>query len=217
MVFLHLTLFAVAVSLVLYTDFRIIRTGITTRDLKVTHKSVIILLASLWISGLLLIYTDTKFSLETILLQPKLLLKLTCVCALTLNGFLIHRVAFKKLTRSSSLTLIEAAVLSIAGLFSTANWLAATYIGSANFLGEFSILTLLTWYFTFLLMTFTVAILFCPIVKERLNKQRQVRRANTCVLPGKLTTSSSTLETRRFNTLLNSTQSDRDMCNHRRY
>jgi hypothetical protein len=137
LLFLHLLAFAAAFVGVAFGDHALFaRSRIRTELLHSASRVVVAALASLWITGLLIVAVDTGFAWQPLESRPKLLAKLSVVLALTANGVLLHRWVFPRLVPGRAATreqaLREAGLASLLGGFSAASWLTAAFIGLAK-------------------------------------------------------------------------------------
>lgn len=86
---------AFAIVAVLREDMALLTARrIDTMRLADTERLLTRLIALLWLSGLALIVLDIGFDAAALLAKPKLAAKLTVVSLLTINGLLLHRIAF---------------------------------------------------------------------------------------------------------------------------
>ena len=91
----HIIAFALALATILKEDMRLLRAKrIDSASLLATAKLVQWLLLALWMTGVPMIMMDVGTDVSLLLSKPKLLAKLMVVGALTLNGTLLHLVAF---------------------------------------------------------------------------------------------------------------------------
>lgn len=135
LLFLHLLMFAVALSTVVQADLAILRGRLAEAGLPASARSLALWLLGLWLTGLALIGLDTGFDPAVLAGKPKLLAKLTVVGLLSLNGLALHCLAFPVLqavgTGASANGLRTCALL---GAVSTVSWLFASFVGSARFI-----------------------------------------------------------------------------------
>jgi hypothetical protein len=177
----HLILCALAISAVLKADISIMAGRYSATALRSTANTISLLLMALWATGLGVIYLDTGFAPAILLTKSKLLLKLMCVVALTINGVLLHRLSFPLLTRADqSLTIPESILLVGTGAVSTSHWMLAAFVGLAKPLGRLPFETLLAAYGLFCACVLTAALFFVPLLLNRLSPpQASVRPAYT--------------------------------------
>src|SRR5277367_1381343 len=95
----HIIAFALAIATVLKEDVYILRAKrIDPDSLLATAKLVKWLLLALWVTGVPMVIMDIGIDISLLLGKPKLLAKLIVVGALTLNGILLHLIAFPMVT-----------------------------------------------------------------------------------------------------------------------
>ena len=112
LIYAHLLAFAAAVAAIAFGDFAIFAgQRVNTALLKQSARIVTLALAALWMTGLGIIWLDTQFALDAIAGKPKLLAKLAVVSLLSLNGVLLHRLAFPRITRSRAGTRLPCMML----------------------------------------------------------------------------------------------------------
>ena len=101
LIYAHLLAFAAAVAAIAFGDFAIFAgQRVNTALLKQSTRIVSLALAALWMTGLGKIWLDTQFVIDAIAGKPKLLAKLAAVSRLSLNGVLLHRLAFPRIMQS---------------------------------------------------------------------------------------------------------------------
>ncbi|MDE2372081.1 MAG: hypothetical protein KGN16_24135 [Burkholderiales bacterium] len=171
LVYAHLLLCVFALHTVLSLDWRLLHSRISARELERRHRTVIWLLAGLWLSGLLVTGIDLDFNPGLLLNKPKLIAKLGCVTMLTLNGVLMHAWCMPRLAGRSPLRRGEAVALLLAGGFSTVSWLMAAFFGIARPLATWPVAGLLGLWAAALLVAVPVAL----ILADRLYRRRQGR------------------------------------------
>lgn len=175
-VYLHLLASALALALVLGADWRILRNSFTLEALDQTARHASIALAALWFTGLALVYFDTAMNPFLIADNPKLLLKLVVVIALTLNGLVLHTVSFPILAGNAELRWSESIALCITGTLSTSHWVLAAFVGIARPLGQWPLKALLLGYVLYVVATLSVAITCVPLLRRHINEYRRMRR-----------------------------------------
>lgn len=132
--FAHALAFGVAIAAVLREDAALLRhRTVDARRLARTGRTLAVALAVLWLSGLALIALDVGGEVAALADRPKLVAKLAVVTALTLNGLLLHRVAFPLLGRAQALRASHLLLCTALGAFSTTSWLYAAFIGLSRF------------------------------------------------------------------------------------
>ncbi|HYC63201.1 MAG TPA: hypothetical protein VEC14_00605 [Reyranellaceae bacterium] len=131
--FVHIVAVCVATGAVILQDVALVRTGrLDFAQLTQTANLVKLCLIALWISGLSIIWIDTAGNLALALNKPKLVSKLTVVALLTLNGALLHAVAFPALMSRRPPSHRRATLCAVLGAISTATWLYAAFLGIAH-------------------------------------------------------------------------------------
>lgn len=163
----HLVLCVFALSAVLKTDFALVFGEFSRKKLESTAHNISILLVLLWATGLAIIYIDTGFQPEVLATKSKLVLKLLCVCALTINGLVLHRISFPVLTSNSDqISVGESVLLVITGALSTSHWLLAAFIGMSKPLARLPAQTLFGAYGMFLMTVIITSLFFIPILSR---------------------------------------------------
>jgi len=132
--FAHLIAFALAFAAILAEDLALLSSRQIDQDkLVATGRTIVRLLATLWITGATLIVMDVGWDLAALLDRPKLLTKLTVVSVLTLNGWLLHQFAFPVMTSPSLDKPGHGATLcAVLGAVSSVSWLYASFVGVAR-------------------------------------------------------------------------------------
>lgn len=172
LLFFHLICCAFAITYVIQADLKIARTTFSRRWLSNVASIISRWLVALWITGLAIVWVDTGFDVAALSDKPKLLLKLVCVMALTINGMFLHYLSFPVLVRHGPVSVRNSLLLAITGALSTSHWMAAAFIGIAKPLGKFSIDTLLTAYVAFFGAVVVIAIGSTPVVRHLLTTWR---------------------------------------------
>lgn len=133
LLFLHvLAVIAAGVGIAL-GDYAILSLrGINTRLLFNAGQITSLALLFLWMTGLAIIWVDTRFEWSVLIATPKLLAKLTVVTLLSLNGVLLHQFVFKRLNETQSKTQYIAKVLTLSGTISIVSWIYAIFLGLAK-------------------------------------------------------------------------------------
>ncbi len=168
----HLLFCGAALTMVLREDWRIATGNFSREELESTARVISILLAMLWLSGLIVIYLDTGFDWQVLSQKSKLLLKLISVGILTINGYVLHRISFPVLTGDEPLTVAETTLLATTGALSTSHWLMAAFIGLARPLGRLPLESLLLYYAGVCIFTLLVALLLVPVIRRHLTGWR---------------------------------------------
>jgi len=131
--FLHIVAVCVATGAVILQDAALVRTGrLDFGQLTQTANLVKLCLVALWISGLSIIWIDTGGNFALVLDKPKLVSKLAVVVLLTLNGALLHAVAFPALMSRRPPSHRRATLCAVLGAVSSATWLYAAFLGIAH-------------------------------------------------------------------------------------
>lgn len=158
LVMLHVGSFVIAAVGIAYADLSLFKGKRVDQDLLAwASKLVMWALAGLWVTGLIIIGIDTGFQLDAIAARSKLLAKITVVCVLTINGYLLHRHFFARLSqpggRFKHMVNFSAALAAISG----ASWMYAAFLGMAKPLAKlFSYSDFMTLYTTMLLLSLIV-------------------------------------------------------------
>lgn len=146
LLYAHLLLSMLALARVLAADLGLVTGKLSRELLHSTVHSIVWLLLGLWLSGLAIIWLDTGFDPALLAERSKLVLKLVSVTVLTLNGALLHRLAFPVLISDQPLNLRESILLAVTGSLSTLHWLLAAFIGVSKPLGKLPLELLLGSY-----------------------------------------------------------------------
>src|SRR5258707_15185743 len=97
----HIIAFALAVATTIKEDVHLLGAKlIDSASLLASAKLVKWLLLALWVTGVPMVMMDIGTDVSLLLGKPKLLAKVIVVGALTLNGILLHLVAFPMITGS---------------------------------------------------------------------------------------------------------------------
>lgn len=187
LLYTHLLSCALALALVLHADFGIARGSFRREALGETAHRVTWLLSALWLSGLALVYLDTGFDPGKMAAMPKLLIKLACVTVLTINGAILHRVAFPLMSGESPLTLAQGLLLAVCGAVSTGHWLLAAFLGIAKPLGRLPLETLGMLYALVFFGTVLAAGISSPFLRRQLDRWRMKQRLARPVVVGNRT------------------------------
>ncbi len=167
--FAHLVLFALALAAILREDIRLLLSSkIDVEALIKTGVEIKWLLIGLWCSGLILIMMDVGTEFVLVLAKPKLVAKIIVVAALTLNGALLHMVAFPMLTGDKGTPREAATIATVLGSLSTTSWFYASFVGSARFIQPYCSLTLfMALYILAIVLAISIGILF---VRDRIEQ-----------------------------------------------
>ncbi|MGH6627797.1 MAG: hypothetical protein ACRECD_14875 [Burkholderiaceae bacterium] len=129
----HLLAFAVAAAAVAFGDFALFaRRRVDTVLLSKAANAATTALTALWISGLAVIWLDTRFDLTVLASKPKLLAKLTIVTVLTLNGIALHRLVFPRVGQPQHDPQRAAILPVVLGAISATTWPFAAFLGVAK-------------------------------------------------------------------------------------
>lgn len=167
LVYGHLVFCVFAISAVLKTDIALILGNISRRELESTARSISVLLLALWATGLAIIYLDTGFDPDILLGKSKLLFKLMCVTALTLNGLVLHHLSFPVLKSGTDrMTTGQSILLVTTGALSTSHWMLAAFVGMSRPLGRLPFATLCGAYSLFVLAVLVTSLFFIPLLSR---------------------------------------------------
>jgi hypothetical protein len=163
----HIIAFALALAAVIKEDVHLLRAKrIDTASLHATAKLVKWLLLALWVTGVPMVMMDIGTDVSLLLGKPKLLAKLIVVAALTLNGILLHLVAFPMVTREPRNPNKAATIAAALGAVSITSWLYASFVGAARIVAPyFSLHDFVMLYLLALALAVSFAIL---VVRNRL-------------------------------------------------
>src|SRR6202795_3045038 len=163
----HIIAFALALATILKEDVRLLRAQrIDSASLHATARLVQWLLLALWVTGVPMVMMDIGTDVSLLLGKPKLLAKLIVVGALTLNGILLHLVAFPMVTGKPKNPNKAATIAAMLGAVSTTSWLYASFVGAARLVAPyFSLNDFVILYLLLLAVVVPFAIL---VVRNRL-------------------------------------------------
>jgi hypothetical protein len=163
----HIIAFALALATILKEDVRLLRAArIDSASLRATAQLVKWLLLALWATGAPMVMMDIGNDVSLLLGNPKLLAKLIVVGALTLNGILLHLVAFPMVTGNPRNPKRAATIAATLGAVSTASWLYASFVAVARKVAPyFSLQDFLMLYLLVLAIAVSFAIL---VIRNRL-------------------------------------------------
>jgi hypothetical protein len=168
LVYGHVVAFALALATVLKEDVRLFRAveRIDTASLLASAKLVKWLLLALWATGIPMVVMDVGTNVSLLLGNSKLVAKLIVVVALTLNGILLHYIAFPLLTGRPKNPAKAATVAATLGAVSVTSWLYASFLGASRIVAPyFSLFDFVILYLLALAIALSVAIL---VVRDRL-------------------------------------------------
>jgi hypothetical protein len=173
--FLHLIVFAFAIVTVIREDVALLRATRLDKD-SLHHSSALVayLLVLLWLSGIVLVALDVGFEPVVLAKKAKLMTKMTVVWLLTLNGVLLHWLAFPMLTEPQKSPGFAAAFCSVLGAISSVSWMFAAFVGVARLIAPvLNYQLFLELYGVALLVGLMVALLFVRPRLERMLIQQQ--------------------------------------------
>ena len=134
----HIIAFALALATILKEDVRLLRAQrIDSASLHATARVVQWLLLALWVTGVPMVMMDIGTDVSLLLGKPKLLAKLIVVGALTLNGILLHLVAFPMVTGKPKNPNKAATIAAMLGAVSITSWLYASFLGAARLVAPY--------------------------------------------------------------------------------
>ena len=164
----HIIAFALALAAVIKEDVHLLRANhVDATSLLATANLVKWLLLALWVTGVPMVLMDIGTDVSLLLGKPKLLAKLIVVGALTLNGILLHFVAFPMVTGKPQNPNKAATIAATLGAVSTTSWLYASFVGVARIVAPY--LSLHDFIFLYLL-ALAIAVLFAIlVVRNRLH------------------------------------------------
>jgi len=171
----HIIAFALALATILKEDVYLLRAkGIDSASLLAAAKLVKWLLLALWVTGIAMVIVDVGTDVSRLLGQPKLIAKLIVVGALTLNGVLLHLVAFPMITGKPKNPAIAATIAATLGAVSTTSWLYASFLAVARLVAPYlSLYDFVIFYLLVLAIAVPLAIL---VVRGRL--ERSLKSSN---------------------------------------
>jgi hypothetical protein len=157
----HIIAFALALTSIIKEDVRLLRASrIDSASLHATAKSVKWLLLALWITGVPMVVMDVKADFSLLLASPKLLAKLIVVVALTVNGLMLHFVAFPLITGRARNSTKAATIATTLGAVSTTSWLYASFVAVSRIVAPyFSVYDFVLLYLLALAVAVSFAIL----------------------------------------------------------
>ena len=158
----HIIAFALALATILKEDVRLLRAKlIDSASLLASAKSVKWLLLALWVTGVPMVMMDIGTDVSLLLGKPKLLAKVIVVGALTLNGILLHLVAFPMVTGSLKNPNKVVTIAVTLGAVSATSWLYVSFLGVARLVAPyFSLYDFVILY----LFALTIAVSFAILV-----------------------------------------------------
>jgi hypothetical protein len=169
LVYGHIIAFALALAAILKEDFRFFRAErIDAASLLASAKLVKWLLLALWATGIPMVIMDVGTDVSLLLSNSKLVAKLMVVTALTLNGILLHFIAFPMLIGKPNNPAKAATIAATLGAISMTSWLYASFLGASRIVGPyFSLYGFVILYLLGLAIALLVAIL---VVRDRLER-----------------------------------------------
>lgn len=127
---LCLVLAAIGIALADLSLFRARR--VDRRLLHTASQAVMWALLALWLSGLGIIWIDTRFDPETLWASPKLQAKLCVTTLLSINGVVLHKQFFSGIGHSHTHPVAAANLTTMLAAISGASWLYAAFLGLAR-------------------------------------------------------------------------------------
>ena len=163
----HIVAFALALATIIKEDVHLLRAKrIDSASLHATSNLVKWLLLALWVTGVPMVMMDIGTDVSLLLGKPKLITKLIVVGALTLNGILLHFVAFPMLTGKTRNPNKAATIAATLGAVSTTSWLYASFVAVSRITAPyFSLHDFVMLYLLALVIAVSLAIL---VVRNRL-------------------------------------------------
>jgi hypothetical protein len=138
LLFAHVITFAIALATVIKEDVQLVRAKqLNSTSLHATAELLKWALVALWATGIPMVIMDTGIDISLLPAKPKLFAKLIVVTALTLNGVLLHRVAFPILRGQLGDPNRAATIAVTFGAVSTASWLYASFVGVARIVAPY--------------------------------------------------------------------------------
>lgn len=133
LVFAHLILFSIAIAEIMRVDWNLLRKSyIDRRELELTARKTVFLLSGLWVTGLALLYMSVGLDAGKLAANPKLVTKVVVVGVLTVNGALLHFLAFPILLGRRTAGRYAAPLVAALGAVSSTSWLFAGFVGAAR-------------------------------------------------------------------------------------
>jgi hypothetical protein len=138
LVYGHIVAFALALATILKEDARFLRAKrIDSASLLASAKLVTWLLLALWATGVPMVIMDVGSDVSLLLGNAKLVAKLIVVTALTVNGILLHLVAFPMLTGRPKNPAKAATIAATLGALSMTSWLFAFLLGASRIVARY--------------------------------------------------------------------------------
>ena len=172
----HIIAFALALATIIKEDVRLLRSKrFNSASLLATAKLVQWLLVALWVTGVPMVMMEIGTDVSLLLGKPKLLAKLIVVGVLTLNGILLHLVAFPMVAGKPQNPSKVATIAASLGAVSATSWLYASFLGVARHVAPyFSLVDFVIIYLSALAIAVSFAIM---VVRDRLERSL-VRSSN---------------------------------------
>ena len=137
LLFAHLLAFALALAEVARGDWRMLGGDFSADGLRAATRLVSWALWALWATGIGLLIIEFGTDFAAMVGRPKVLTKLIVATALTVNGILLHRLAFPALHGKVDRPDRAVALCCVLGAISTATWLYAAFVGAARFVAPY--------------------------------------------------------------------------------
>jgi hypothetical protein len=140
LVYAHLIACCAAIGLILVSDIAMVKRLVSgdphermdPRHLQDLQNTVVLALVALWVTGAGIVALDASLKGWAYFTNPKLQAKITVVCLLTLNGFVLHHRVLPVMKKAGTLLNMSYAQRSFAvfaGSVSAVSWLYAALLG----------------------------------------------------------------------------------------
>jgi hypothetical protein len=171
----HIIAFALALATIIKEDIHLLRAKhFDAASLYATAKLVKWLLLALWLTGVPMVIMDVGTNVALLLSNSKLLTKLIVVGTLTLNGLMLHFVAFPLITGNARNPNKAATIAATLGAVSTTSWLYASFVAVSRIVAPYlSVFDFVLLY----LLALAVAVSFAILVVR--NRFELVLRSST--------------------------------------
>jgi hypothetical protein len=134
----HIIAFALALATIIKEDVRLLRAKrIDAASLHAAAKLVKWLLLALWVTGVPMVIMDVGTNVSLFLAKPKLVAKLIVVGTLTLNGLMLHLVAFPLITGKARNPSNAATIAATLGAVSTTSWFYASFVAVSRIVAPY--------------------------------------------------------------------------------
>ena len=178
----HILVFAMAMAEVLREDWRMLQAKrLDISGLDEAAQRIKWLLVLLWATGIPLVGLSLGWDFSSLAANPKLMTKIIVTSALTMNGVLLHYVAFPILQGHGRRPGLSAAVASILGSISTVSWLYAAFVGAARLIAPKMTMDIFLGIYAVMLMGgISVAVLF---MRQRVERMITAPAGDTVLAP----------------------------------